>query len=99
MANWQKRFVPAIPLPAGGQLVTLADARRYILELPPEQQALPAWQIAAEALLMVGNHGGPEMLPRIGMMRALYPIDPTQPPAKRRKRAKAFRIIRARPPA
>lgn len=39
---WSKRFLPAIPLPEGGELITLADARRYILDLPPEKQKLEA---------------------------------------------------------
>jgi len=90
---WSQRFVPAVPLPDGGELATLSDARAYILALPADTQQLPRWQAATEALLLVGQHGGDPMLPRIGLMKALYPGDAPQA-APRRKRAKAYGIIR-----
>jgi hypothetical protein len=89
---WSQRFNPAVPLPGGGELQTLADARRYILDLPGDLQTSPPWQNAVEALLLVGTNGGDPMLPRIGMMRALYPGKPGTTP--RRKRAKVYKIIR-----
>lgn len=92
---WSQHFVPAVPLPEGGELVTLADARAYILALPEATQKVTAWQHATEALLLIGQHGGPEMLARIGMMKALYPkADQPVPGQRRRKRAKTYRIIR-----
>jgi hypothetical protein len=91
--SWSKCFVPAIPLPEGGELATLDDARRYILDLPAKTQQLTAWQNAAEALLLIGQNGGPEMLARIGMMQALYRDWAVVPPEPRRKRAKKHRII------
>jgi hypothetical protein len=93
--SWSKRFVPAIPLPTGGELQTLHDARAYILDLPEATQQMPRWQAAIEALLLVADaEDGPEMWVRIGMMRALYPVDPFTPPEPRRKRAKTYKIIR-----
>jgi hypothetical protein len=71
--SWSKLFVPAIPLPEGGELRTLDDSRRYILDLPEDAQRPAAWQNATEALLLVGQNGGPEMFARVGMMYALYP--------------------------
>lgn len=69
--------------------MTLADARRHILDLPAETQQIEAWQTAAEVLLL-----GMEMVARIGMMRALYPTtEPAGTPKPRRKRAKAYEII------
>jgi hypothetical protein len=44
VVNWEKRFVPAIPLPDGGELVMPHDARAYILKLPKAAQQSPAWQ-------------------------------------------------------
>jgi hypothetical protein len=40
---------------------------------PPlkEEAALPEWQAAIEALMLVADLGGPTMFARIGMMRAL----------------------------
>lgn len=94
--TWSRRFVPAIPLPDGsGELVTLSDARALILDLPPDAQQQPAWQIAVEMLLMAGERNGFELTARIGMMRALYPQQkPGRPAGARRKRAKKYGIIR-----
>jgi hypothetical protein len=65
------RFDDPIPLPDGGELVTLEDAGAYITKLPKAEHEAPEWQAAAEALLLVATSGGPTMLARIGMMRAL----------------------------
>lgn len=71
--SWSARFLPPVPLPAGGELQTLDDARRYVLNLPDDVAALPAWQTAIGALLMVGENGGPSNFAWIGMMQALHP--------------------------
>jgi hypothetical protein len=47
-----------------------------------------------QALLLVAERGGPTMFARIGMMRALHRHKPKAAPAPRRKRAKAYRIVR-----
>ena len=55
-------------------LVTLRDAALYITKLPKKEASLPEWlewQTATEALLIVAERGGPTMLARIGVMRAL----------------------------
>ena len=58
-------------LPDGRKLVTLGDAGRYITELPEAEHVAPEWQAAMEALILVATRGGPTMLARIGVMRAL----------------------------
>jgi hypothetical protein len=90
---WTQRFFDPIPVPNGRALVTLRDAGNYVLSLPEDEQALPHWQAAAEALTLVGEHGGDTMLPRIAMMRALNHGKLVPEPPPRRKRAKAYRII------
>jgi hypothetical protein len=45
-------------------------------------------------LLLVAERDGPEMLARIGMMRALNRHRAKSAPAARQKRAKAYRLIR-----
>jgi hypothetical protein len=62
--------------------------------LPEREQHLPHWQTVAELLLMVGNRGGDPMMVRIAMMKALN--HGKSPPAteRRRKRAKAYRIVK-----
>jgi hypothetical protein len=59
-------------LPKGRQLVTLKDAARYIQKLSKADQQIEEWQTAVEILIMVAeSNGGPTMLSRIGLMRAL----------------------------
>jgi hypothetical protein len=59
-------------LPKGRQLVTLKDAARYIQKLPKAEQQIEEWQTAVEVLILVAeSNGGPAMVARIGVMRAL----------------------------
>jgi hypothetical protein len=58
-------------LPDGRELVTLEDAGTYITELPKAVHDADEWQAATEALILVATRGGPTMLTRIGVMRAL----------------------------
>jgi hypothetical protein len=70
--GWKRKFEDPIPLPRGRQLVTLEDAARYIQKLPKAEQQIEEWQTAVEALILVAeSNGGPTMLARIGVMRAL----------------------------
>jgi len=68
---WSSGFDEAIPLPHGLTLVTLKDAGNYITKLPKAEHEAPEWQAATQALILVATKGGPTMLARIGMMRAL----------------------------
>jgi hypothetical protein len=70
--GWQRRFDDPIPLPDGGELVTLEDAGNYITKLPKAEHEAPEWQAAMQALLLVATSGGPTMLARIGIMQALH---------------------------
>ncbi|WP_244443413.1 hypothetical protein [Bradyrhizobium sp. Ai1a-2] len=58
-------------LPSGKKLVTLRDAADYVTGLPKKESALPEWQAAIEALILVADLNGPAMFARIGIMRAL----------------------------
>jgi hypothetical protein len=44
---------------------------REKFSLPKKESALPEWQAAIEALMLV-SRGGPTMLARIGVMKALH---------------------------
>src|SRR5947209_17399331 len=68
--GWQRKFEDPIPLSDGRKLVTLRDAADYITSLPKKESDLPEWQTAIEVLLLV-SRGGPTMMARIGVMRAL----------------------------
>jgi hypothetical protein len=69
--GWKRPFDDPIPPPDGRELVTLEDADNYITKLPNAEHEAPERQAAAEALLLVATKGGPTMLARIGVMRAL----------------------------
>jgi hypothetical protein len=51
--------------------LTLRDAASYITKLPEAEHSAPEWQAAMGALIFVAENGGPTMLARIGVMRAL----------------------------
>jgi hypothetical protein len=71
--NWEATFtaLPAINLPDGRKLETLADCRTYILALPSRQQEAH-WQDATDALLKAAQHGGPFLfIARVAFSRAL----------------------------
>jgi hypothetical protein len=64
--GWSRTFFDPLPLPGGGELRTLRDAGNYIAKLPKREHDAPAWRAAIEALMLVVEHGGDTMLPRIG---------------------------------
>jgi hypothetical protein len=66
--GWSRTFDDPIPLPDGGALRTLRDAGNFIAGLPKREHDEPAWLAAIQALMLVVEHGGDTMLPRIGMM-------------------------------
>jgi hypothetical protein len=94
MKGWQTKFDEPIPLPNRKPLVTLRDAALYITKLPKAEHDAEEWQAAMQALLLIAETDGPTMFARIGMMRALRRHEAKPSPAPRRKRAKAYQIIR-----
>jgi hypothetical protein len=73
--NWDADFagLPAIELPDGRKLETLAECAAYILELPKRQQEEARWQQVTAQLLKAAEHGGPfRMIARISFSRALH---------------------------
>ena len=62
-----------VPVPDGGELRTLDDARAFLLRVPHPECNAEKWQTAISAVLLVGDMGGPTDFARIGMMQALYP--------------------------
>jgi hypothetical protein len=87
-----RTFNDPIPLPDGGELRTLRDAGNFIAKLPKREHDTAAWRATIEALMLVAEHGGDTMLPRIGMMRALYAGDESEP-SPRRRRARKYRVV------
>jgi hypothetical protein len=70
--GWRRAFEEPIELPGGRELVTLEDAGKYITKLPKAEHEAPEWQAAMQALILVATKGGPTMLARIRIMRALH---------------------------
>jgi hypothetical protein len=70
-SGWSTALDDPIPLPRVGQLLTLSDARAYILKMKKSEQNTKAWQAAIEALLLAADGRGPLMHARIGVMRGL----------------------------
>jgi hypothetical protein len=71
-----------------------APRRRAILKLPKAQRELPHWQTAVACLMQIGDRGGDPMFPHIATMQALHRHEQQAPAAPRRKRAKAYKIVR-----
>ncbi len=68
---WSTSFDEPIVLANGRKLLTRQDAATYITGLPKKESALPEWQAAIEALMLVADLNGPTMFVRIRVMRAL----------------------------
>ena len=92
--SWDQQFSEPIPLPKGKKLVTLRDAAEYITKLPKAKHDAEQWLAAMEALLLVAEHDGPTMFARIGMMLALNRSKAAPKVEPRRKRAKAYKMVR-----
>jgi hypothetical protein len=69
-SGWSRKFEDPIALADGREFITLRDAADYIMKLPKKESDLPEWQAAIEALMLV-SRGGPTMMARMGVMRAL----------------------------
>jgi hypothetical protein len=69
--GWKRPFDDPIPLPDGGQLITLKDAAAYIMKLPKAEQDLEEWQTAVACLIGAAEGRDFLMHARIGVMTAL----------------------------
>jgi hypothetical protein len=90
LPDWSRKFHGPIPVQNRKPLVTLRDAATYIAALPKVDQDAAPWQLAAEMLLLlVAEHGGDTMMPRIAMMKALHRNEPRSQSVQRRRRPKS----------
>jgi hypothetical protein len=90
---WMKRFVDPIVLADGRKLFTLRDAADYITALPKAERDAAHWSIAMEALTLVAERNGAEMLARIAVQTALNDGNPPPAPEPRRTPAQKLRIV------
>lgn len=70
--GWTARFDRPVRLPDGGELKTLAEARKYILDLPPAQHDTEPVKTAIQALLMAATKTGPILHAQIGMAQLIH---------------------------
>jgi hypothetical protein len=60
--SWSSRLRHPVHLSNGAALRTLADARDFILSLPPREQLRPQWQSLASLLLSAANSANPTLI-------------------------------------
>ena len=68
--SWSRKFDEPIVFP-DRKLITLREAVDYITGLSKKEAALPEWQAAIEALMLVVEQRGPTMFARIAIMKTL----------------------------
>lgn len=86
---WSSEFDTPVP-----GFRTLRDAAKYIQKLPKSEQTKPHWQFAVEMLLRASAHDAYILFAGMAMMKALKHGKPEPVKEPRRKRAKAYRIVR-----
>jgi hypothetical protein len=69
--SWSREFDRPIALPDGRQIVTLSDARDYLIGLPKARHSSEPVQTAIEAVMMAAEGRGPLMHAHIGMSQAI----------------------------
>ena len=93
--RWDARLIRPIQVEEGDLIVTLSDAREYLLKLPKNRHDDPIVQATVEALLMAAEGRGPIFTAQAGVARVVagrssHQYDPDKPrlPAKtwRRRR-------------
>jgi hypothetical protein len=57
VADWRRKLSAPLQVCEGPRLRTLADARAWILKLPPDVQEYTAWQAAARKMLEAADGG------------------------------------------
>jgi hypothetical protein len=96
--NWDADFagLPAIKLPDGRELETLADCRNYILALPARQQQEARWQHATAHLPKAAELGGGwPFFARLAFARALHGVSGVGPIPKAPDKNAAWKAKRA----
>jgi hypothetical protein len=83
--GWHRTFADPISLLGGRVLRTLHDAGTYIAKLPKREHDAPAWHAAIQALILVAEHGGDTLPPRIAILRALHLGETAPTPRRKRK--------------
>jgi hypothetical protein len=90
-ASWLAKFDDPIPLPDGGSIRNLSEARRYMLTLPEREQLQAHWQDAAAYVLKAVQERAYIIFARMSLYKAIHRTDNEVPPAPRVKKADTWR--------
>ncbi len=80
-AAWLAKFEDPIPLPDGGTIKTLSDARAYMLTLSEREQLEQRWQDAARYVLKAVEERAFIFFARLAVYKAVHRTDQETPPA------------------
>ena len=70
--SWSARLECPVKVPGGSPLVTLSDARDYILELPETKQREEFTQHVVNAMLMAAEGRGPVFTAHVGIVTLIH---------------------------
>jgi|ERR1700741_4936661 hypothetical protein len=84
--GWDREFLDPIPL-----RMAASRSGSAMPATAKNEHDTARWRGATVALLLVAEHSGDTMVPRIGIMRALYPDGPA--PTPRKQRARKYQIV------
>jgi hypothetical protein len=85
--DWSRKFFRSDP---GAE----PQAAHHLARRGALHSSTAPWQTATELLIMIAERGGDPMMARIAMMKALHRRDPQVAMKPRRKRVKAYKIVR-----
>lgn len=79
--SWKDRLIRPIEVEEGDLIVTLSDARDYLLKLPKNRHKDPLVQATIQALLMAAEGHGPIFTGQSGLAQVVQ-----RAPMKKRRR-------------
>ncbi len=89
--SWKARFDDPVPLPEGGAIKTLSEARAYMLSLSEREQMEQRWQDAAKFVLKAIEERPWIFFARLALYKAIHRTDDAIPPAPDVKKADTWR--------
>jgi hypothetical protein len=81
--GWNEKLIRPIEAAEGDIIVTLADARKYLLKLPKDRHDDPTVAAAVQALLMAAEGHGPILHAQVGIGKVITGSNGHQYPDKK----------------
>ena len=85
--GWSRTFDDPVPSPRRRRAAHPPRRGQLYLQAPEARARCAPWLAAIQALMLVVEHGGDTMLPRTGIMRAMYLGGAVPTPRKKRRRS------------